>query len=105
MTGPVTNPCPRCASPHVVAGTIMGDRWRASAFKPAGVRFWTFTGTVLALLAPAFLEPNGKACVACGLVWTEVDARALRTVLREAGTDETRARFGAALDEPPAGER
>jgi hypothetical protein len=40
----------------------------------------------------------------CGLVWTHVDPERLRTVLREAGTAETRDQFAAAEDRGAASE-
>jgi len=36
-------------------------------------------------------------CLACGLVWSEVDAAQLRTVIERAGTEETRTRHAEAL--------
>jgi len=36
-------------------------------------------------------------CLACGLVWSEVDAAQLRTIIERAGTDETLTRHAEAL--------
>ena len=91
--------CPRCQSPHTVAGQLLGERGRALGFKPVSVRFWTFKPTMVALSAPPLLGPNATSCTACGLVWSEVDPTQLRDVLRAAGTEATRAHFGPALEE------
>jgi hypothetical protein len=44
------------------------------------------------------LSATAHACLACGLVWTHVDTDRLRTVLRDAGTAETRRRLAAEDD-------
>jgi hypothetical protein len=52
------------------------------------------------------LSATAHACLTCGLVWTHVDADRLRTVLREAGTAETRRQLAAEdgnMESKPAG--
>jgi hypothetical protein len=89
--------CPRCASTHVTPGTFRGEgRW-AVAFRPAGLRFWTFKAKEVVLPPSSFGEPNAWACMTCGLAWAEVDAEKLREKIDEVGKEETRARFAEAL--------
>jgi hypothetical protein len=79
--------CPACGATAISTGQFFG---RAPVgFLPAGLRFWTFKARSVAFPSGA----HARACTACGLVWVWVDAGALRQVLGEAGTDETRRRF------------
>ena len=95
------NPCPRCQSAYVTKGKFLGERGKAYAFLPSGLRFWTFGGKSAALPSNGLTGPNAFGCAACGLVWSEVDAARIRAALRDAGTAETRAAFAGIL-EPPA---
>jgi hypothetical protein len=96
------NACPACGTSAIVRGRL--TQGRPGTFSPEGLRFWTLNSGVLPLLdrsdpgAPP-MTSTARACTSCGLVWTYVDPAVLRTVLDEAGNDETRARF--ARDEPP----
>lgn len=88
--------CPACGASGVARGRLCAGR--RGIFTPEGLRFWTLAVPMLPLLDrsdPAAPPSKGKAhaCTACGLVWTHVDPKRLRTVLREAGTEATRARF------------
>ena len=89
--------CPRCASAQVARGAFRGERGRAYAFRPVGLRFWTFRPTAVALLPRGLWEPNAMGCLGCGLVWSEVDAAKLRTIIERAGTEETLTRHADAL--------
>ncbi|MFL5575685.1 MAG: hypothetical protein ACJ79S_06955 [Gemmatimonadaceae bacterium] len=90
--------CPACGASDVTRGRL--GEGRPGTFTPDGLRFWTLTVGMLPLLdrsdpGAAPMSGAGHACTACGLVWTHVDPERLRTVLREAGTAATRARFAA----------
>ena len=89
--------CPRCANSQVARGAFRGERGSAYAFRPVGLRFWTFRPKAVPLLPRGLWEPNAMGCLACGLVWSEVDAVQLRTVIERAGTDETLTRHAEAL--------
>jgi hypothetical protein len=95
------NACPRCNSPYVTEGKFLGERGRAYAFLPSGLRFWILTAKSAPLPRRGLLKPNAYGCAACGLVWSEVDPARIRAALRNAGTDATRAAFAGIL-EPPA---
>jgi hypothetical protein len=74
-------------------------------FTPEGLRFWTLTAGMLPLLErgdPGSAAANGTvhACTACGLVWSHVDPERLRTVLRDAGNDDTRTKHGLIDGDP-----
>jgi len=80
--------CPACGAAATTAGRFFG---RAPvAFWPAGLRFWTFKARPVPVLSPS----APRACTACGLLWLHLDAGALRRLLKEAGTEATRQRFG-----------
>jgi hypothetical protein len=97
MTEP-TVPCPACGAMQTTRGRLAAGR--PGTFTPTGLRFWTLTIGMVPLLdrsAPGTppLSATAHACLACGLVWTHVDPERLRTVLRDAGTAETRERLAA----------
>lgn len=66
----------RCSSRKVVRGSL-GE----------AARFYPMRGVVRALMGkPGFLaEPESRACLECGLPWSEVDPVALRRNLRDYG--------------------
>jgi hypothetical protein len=88
--------CPACGATDVTPGRFVGAG--ALSFLPAGLRFWTLRAHAL----PATEGGAPHACAACGLVWARVDPARLRRMLQDAGTDETRARFGGAAGSRPA---
>jgi hypothetical protein len=67
--------CLRCSSRKVVRGTL------------EAARFYPQRSLLRSLLGkPVFLaNPHSHACLACGLVWNELDPDALRKNLREYG--------------------
>ena len=89
--------CPECGASDVARGRL--NDGRPGTFTPEGLRFWTLTVGMLPLHdrsdpgSPP-LSAAAHACTACGLVWSHVDPERLRTVLRDAGTDDTRAMHG-----------
>ena len=97
MTEPSLS-CPACGAAPAIHGRL--NDGRPATFTPAGLRFWSLTVGMVPLVdrstpgAPP-LSATAHACLACGLVWTHVDADRLRTVLREAGTEETRRQLAA----------
>src|SRR5688572_20126685 len=89
--------CPACGAQQIVRGRL-GDA-HPGTFTPEGLRFWTLTAGVVPLhdrsdpgSAPASAVVH--ACAGCGLVWSHLDPERLRMVLREAGTEATRAEHG-----------
>ena len=93
--------CPRCNSGYVTEGKFLGERGKAYAFLPSGLRFWALRIKSAPLPNPGPLSANAYGCASCGLVWSEVDPARIRAVLRETGTEKTRAAFEGIL-EPPA---
>lgn len=85
--------CPRCGSGTVTPGRLIGGG-APVAFFPGGLRFWSLKTGGLELPVAGIEGSHAQACTACGLVWSQIDAPRLLTMLREAGTDQTRARFG-----------
>ncbi len=81
--------CPRCGSENITAGQLIG-RGAPVGFFPAGLRFWSLKAGGLQLPVAGLEGSHAQACTACGLVWSEIDATRLTTMLREAGTDDTR---------------
>ncbi len=81
--------CPRRGQALVVHGS----------FSTRGVRFG-FRPEELRLFSLSFQFPEvptqsaAAACAACGLVWTELDAAALRQKLRDLGNEDVRRRLG-----------
>ena len=87
MTDPDA-PCPRCGQSVVVRGSL--PKW--GGFRPEGLKLFS-----LSLQMPEVTVPNeSTACLECGLVWSQLDADALRQKLRDLGTDETKQRLGLA---------
>lgn len=89
--------CPGCGASDVARGRL--NDGRPGTFSPEGLRFWTLTLGMLPLQDrsdPGSPTPTtiAHACTACGLVWSHVDPERLRTVLRDAGTEDTRAKHG-----------
>ena len=94
--------CPSCGATAIVVGTL--EHRPARFFVPTGLRFWTLGAAGAPVTrAPRLPGIHGlwdqrglQGCMACGLVWTRVDAERLRTVIEGAGTPELRARLAAA---------
>lgn len=83
--------CPKCRSETITPGQLVGGG--PVGFFPAGLRFWSLKTGGLALPVAGIEGSHAQACTACGLVWSQIDAPRLLEMLREAGTDETRARL------------
>jgi hypothetical protein len=99
----MTTACPRCKSAYVTEGKFLGERGKAYAFIPSGLRFWTLRAKAAPLPSRGLTGPNAYGCAACGLVWSETDPEKIRRALRGAGTEETRKAFAGILSEndPP----
>lgn len=86
--------CPRCGKELVVHGTF-STRGMRFGFRPEELRLFT-----LSLQFPEVPVSSGAAaCAACGLVWAELDAEALRQKLHDLGNEEVRRRLGQPEDE------
>lgn len=84
--------CPRCGQGLVVHGSLPGTRGlvRQLGFRPEEVRLFS-----LSLQFPEVpVSASVAACAGCGLVWTELDAGALRQKLRDLGNEDVRRRLG-----------
>ncbi len=80
--------CPRCGSAHVVHGSVA----RHGGFRPEELRWFS-----LSFQLPEVPVPSASAaCTACGLVWGELDADALRQKLHDLGNEEVKRRLGLA---------
>ena len=99
MTTESSPSCPACGATNAIRGRL--NDGRPGTFTPEGLRFWTTTPGMVPLMdrstpgAPP-LSATAHACLGCGLVWTHVDPERLHTVMREAGTAETRDRLAVA---------
>jgi hypothetical protein len=81
--------CPRCGQALVVHGSFAGRGVRFG-FRPEELRLFS-----LSLQFPEVSLAGGvTACAACGLVWTELDAAALRQKLHDLGNEDVRRRLG-----------
>lgn len=83
--------CPACGSKRTVDGRIMAfgaHAGNASRFFPNGLKLLTLRRGLLLRD-----RPRMDACADCGLVWSHVDAQALREMLESQGTRETKARM------------
>ena len=84
--------CPRCGKGLVVHGSLPGTRGlvRQFGFRPEEVRLFS-----LSLQFPEVpVSSTAAACAACGLVWAELDAAALRQKLHDLGNEDVRRRLG-----------
>jgi hypothetical protein len=84
--------CPRCGKGLVVHGSLPGTRGlvRQFGFRPEEVRLFS-----LSLQFPEVpVSAAAAACAACGLVWAELDAAALRRKLHDLGNEDVRRRLG-----------
>jgi hypothetical protein len=84
--------CPRCGKGLVVHGSLPGTRGlaRQLGFRPEELRFFA-----LSLQFPEVpVSAGAAACASCGLVWTELDAGALRQKLRDLGNEDVQRRLG-----------
>ena len=81
--------CPRCGQALVVRGSY-STRGVRFGFRPEELRLFS-----LSLQFPEVPVPAAAAaCAACGLVWAELDAAALRQKLRDLGNEGVRRRLG-----------
>jgi hypothetical protein len=81
--------CPRCGQALVVHGSLTGRGLR-SGFRPEELRLFS-----LSFQFPEVAVSGAvAACAGCGLVWTELDAAALRQKLHDLGNEEVRRRLG-----------
>ena len=82
--------CPRCQSAKVVEGKHFN--W------VAGGTFQYFQPKELRVLSGSSHIPIKKhaflACMECGLLWSEVDAAKLKTLLTQSGNKSLRTRLG-----------
>ena len=88
--------CPRCGHEMVVRGSLPGNRGlvRQFGFRPEEVKLFS-----LSLQFPEVpVSAAAVACAACGLVWTELDAEALRQKLRDLGNEDVRRRLDLLKD-------
>jgi hypothetical protein len=81
--------CPRCGQPLVVHGSF-STRGVRFGFRPEELRLFS-----LSLQFPEVPVPAAAAaCAACGMVWAELDAAALRQKLHDLGNEDVRRRLG-----------
>jgi Zn-finger nucleic acid-binding protein len=77
--------CPRCVSGKLVPGGLGEmEAGRLALFEPKGLRTWD-----LRLKPGVRTQIPIRACLECGLVWTELSAQELRDFLRKHGSEET----------------
>lgn len=81
--------CPRCGEELVVHGSF-STRGVRFGFRPEELRLFS-----LSLQFPEVpVAAKSAACASCGLVWSELDAAALRRKLHDLGNAEVRQRLG-----------
>jgi hypothetical protein len=84
------SPCPRCESKRVATGRVRAGKY-IPTFEADGMRILP---SLAAIFDPEFAVDKATwACVACGLVWTELNPEALRDRLRKGSDLETRVRL------------
>ena len=70
-TPPPDATCPRCRGANLRLGKMVSQGERHGvAFRPEDMKFWTFSSGVS-------LEQEARACLDCGLIWTEASPREL----------------------------
>ena len=78
--------CPRCGKGLVVHGSCS----RRSGFRPEELKLFS-----LSFQFPEVpVSSQAAACVACGLVWSQLDAETLRQKLRDLGNEEVKRHLG-----------
>lgn len=86
----MSSTCPRCQSAKIVEGKHFN--WIAGGsiqyFQPKELRFLC-NSSHIQIKKPGFL-----ACSDCGLLWSEVDSKKLRTLLAESGNKSVKTRLG-----------
>ena len=82
--------CPRCGSSRIVTGKGMHDSESdMSGFFVPSLPGWKLISTY----AIPFESPL-QACADCGLVWGEIDAESMTTLISKAGTKELKNQLG-----------
>jgi predicted RNA-binding Zn-ribbon protein involved in translation (DUF1610 family) len=80
--------CPRCGKDLLVHGSLS----LRGGFRPEELRFFS-----LSFQLPAVhVRSASAACTSCGLVWSELDAAALRQKLHDLGNEDVKQRLGLA---------
>jgi hypothetical protein len=77
--------CPRCGKELVVHGSCL-RRW----FRPEGLKLFSLSFQI----PQVPISTQTAACAACGLVWSQLDAEALRQKLRDLGNEEVKRHLG-----------
>jgi hypothetical protein len=85
--------CPRCGKSLVVHGTIL--RRVGGGFRPEGLRLFSLSFQI----PEVPFSGDAAACAACGMVWSELDAAALRRKLRDLGNEEVKRHLAIEDDE------
>jgi hypothetical protein len=89
-TAPVKDFCPRCNSLRIVQGRgIYNSEDKISGYFVPQLKWWK---CIRSYVVP-FKSPL-RACVDCGLVWTDIDDQELRGLISQAGDNETKKRLG-----------
>lgn len=94
MTGSPTPACPRCGNHSVTRGYFIQ---RATCFTPEGLRFFTLQPPYVPFIAKNLKQGQAFGCLACGLVWNEIDPVALRQILAQAGTEATQQQLSRSI--------
>ncbi len=80
--------CPRCGQGLVVHGSFF-TRGVRFGFRPEELRRFSLSLQFPEVPVPA----TAAACAKCGLVWSELDAAALREKLKDLGNESVRERL------------
>jgi hypothetical protein len=81
--------CPRCGKELVVHGSY-STRGVRFGFRPEELRLFSLSFQFPEVPVPA----AATACAACGLIWAELDAAALRQKLKDLGNEHVQRRLG-----------
>jgi|LSQX01.1.fsa_nt_gb hypothetical protein len=83
--------CPNCRSPKVFSGKVFN--WLGFGpplyFRPRDIRFTVITEADVKLPGSRF-----TACAECGLIWSAIEAKKLRTILNKSGTKKAKHALG-----------
>ena len=94
-----TDHCPKCDATTVVAGNMnLVSGGGIARFTPKGMRFFDLRGGLSWNMPPC---GDFRACLTCGLVWSNLKLEELREYIDNHGTAETKLKLSPFRKAPP----